>query len=239
MIAGALFFYRLFARYSAKPAIIPVEPVVSWVPTILLGALIIGLAAISFVFEGFSIISGYLCIVLGLAGLLWYVLVRKEPVSRAVKLVRNLDWETIIFLVGIFVVLGAVSDTGLLEDLSIALESLIGGNVLLGFLVIVGVSVLLSGFIDNVPYIIIMLPVAMNLATDSGLPKELYMFGLLIGSCLGGNLTPFGASANVIAVGLLRKEGYKPTFGSWLRIALPFTLLTTTVAASVVWFVWR
>jgi Na+/H+ antiporter NhaD/arsenite permease-like protein len=99
--------------------------------------------------------------------------------------------------------------------------------------------VVLSGFIDNVPYIIVMLPVAATLASNLGLPKELYMFGLLIGSCLGGNLTPFGASANVVAIGLCKKEGSTVSFGQWLKLAGPFTLLTTLASSLFVWFVWR
>jgi Na+/H+ antiporter NhaD/arsenite permease-like protein len=72
-----------------------------------------------------------------------------------------------------------------------------------------------------------------------GLKPELYMFALLVGSCLGGNLTPFGASANVVAVGILKKEGINLNFPGWLKIGLPFTFITTTAAALLLWFVWR
>jgi Na+/H+ antiporter NhaD/arsenite permease-like protein len=65
------------------------------------------------------------------------------------------------------------------------------------------------------------------------------MFALLIGSCLGGNLTPFGASANVVSLGILRKQGIKMNFGQWVKLGLPFTLLTTAAASAFVWFVWQ
>jgi Na+/H+ antiporter NhaD/arsenite permease-like protein len=65
------------------------------------------------------------------------------------------------------------------------------------------------------------------------------MFALLIGSCLGGNLTPFGASANVVAVGLLKKENIRVSFSGWLKVGIPFTLITTAAAALFIWFVWR
>jgi len=154
-------------------------------------------------------------------------------------MVKELDWDTTAFLVGIFIVVGAVAKVGLLDDFAHFLNGVIGDNVLLGFMVIVGVSTLISGFVDNVPYIIVMLPVAAKLAADLALQPELYMFGLLIGSCLGGNLTPFGASANVVSVGILKKQGVEMNFTAWLKIGLPFTLLTTTASALFLWAVWR
>ena len=83
-----------------------------------------------------------------------------------------------------------------------------------------------------------MLPVAGYLATNCGISKELYMFALLIGSCLGGNLTPFGASANVVSMGILKKEGYPISFAGFLKIGAPFTFLTTAAAAFVLWLIW-
>jgi Na+/H+ antiporter NhaD/arsenite permease-like protein len=237
-LAGALYFYFYFRKYDKAHVELAVEKILSWFPAILLVLMIVGLAAISFFFDGLSA-SGLWCMVLALAGMTWYVFVRKQALKEAVRLVRALDWETIAFLVGIFIVIGAISEVGILDDLASALEAFISGNMLLGFIVIVGISVVLSGFIDNVPYIIVMLPVAASLAANLGLPKELYMFGLLTGSCLGGNLTPFGASANVVAIGLCKKEGATVSFGQWVKLAGPFTLLTTLASSLFVWFVWR
>lgn len=237
-LAGALYFYFYFRKYDKSHVELAVEKILSWYPAILLVLMIVGLAAISFFFEGLSV-SGLWCMILATAGMLWYVFVRKQPMKEAVRLVKGLDWETIAFLVGIFIVIGAIAEVGILDDLALVLEAFIAGNMLLGFVVIVGISVVLSGFIDNVPYIIVMLPVAATLASNLGLPKELYMFGLLIGSCLGGNLTPFGASANVVAIGLCKKEGSTVSFGQWLKLAGPFTLLTTLASSLFVWFVWR
>jgi Na+/H+ antiporter NhaD/arsenite permease-like protein len=83
-----------------------------------------------------------------------------------------------------------------------------------------------------------MLPVFSSLALRLNLKPELYMFGLLTGSCLGGNLTPFGASANIAAIGILKKEGVLLTFKGWLKIGLPFTLITTAAASIFLWFIW-
>jgi Na+/H+ antiporter NhaD/arsenite permease-like protein len=239
-IVGALYFFLYFRKLGKVQLDLPVEKIVSWVPTVLLVGMVFGLAAISFASAGgLHASSGILCMALALAGLAWLVLVRKEPFKASSSLLKRLDWETILFLVGIFIVVGAIGDIGLLDDLAVILGSVIGGNVVLGFVVIVVVSVLISGFVDNVPYIIVMLPVAAKLASSLGIQGELLMFGLLIGSCLGGNLTPFGASANVVAMSLAKKEGSKVGFLSWVRLAGPFTLLTTAASSLVVYFIWR
>ena len=239
-VTGALFFYRYFRNLDKTRLDLPEEKVQSWVPTVLLVGMIVGLALISFLTSaGLHPTAGVLCMALGILGLAWFVLWRREPLSEARELVKRLDWETILFLIGVFIVVGAIADIGLLDDLSRILAGIIGGNVVAGFVVIVVVSVLISGFVDNVPYIIAMLPVAAKLAQSLGVHDELLMFGLLVGSCLGGNLTPFGASANVVAASLVKKEGHSLSFLDWVRIGGPFTALTTTAAALVLYLVWR
>jgi Na+/H+ antiporter NhaD/arsenite permease-like protein len=238
MIVGALFFYRIFAKNGGKKIEIEKTTVLSQVPLWLLILMITGLAVSSFVYGGISLASGLIVIILAIAGIIWYRWVQKESASKVLALIKNLDWDTAFFLVGIFVVVGAVSSVGILEDFAAFLSRIIGANVMLGFVLIVAVSTLISGFVDNVPYIIVMLPVAASLARDLSLNPELYMFGLLIGSCMGGNLTPFGASANVVSTGILRKQNVKLNFAQWLKIGMPFTVLTTAASAVFVWFVW-
>ena len=237
MIVGCIFFYFMFCKVKDKAAI-DREPVISYFPLFLLIAMIAGLAAISFLSTELGYSSGIFVFSLGIIGLLWYRFHEKKPKEEVKKMVKDLDWETIFFLIAIFVVVGAVSETGLLTDFSNWLTEITGGNKLVGFILILAFSVIISGFIDNVPYIIIMLPVAGALATNLGIAKELYMFALLLGSCLGGNLTPFGASANIVAMGILKKNGHNINFGQFLKISAPFTILTTSAAAILLWFVW-
>jgi Na+/H+ antiporter NhaD/arsenite permease-like protein len=236
MLIGAVFFYIYFVQKGSGKVEIEVEKTLSVFPTALLLLMILGLAILSFVFGGISVWSGLLVVLLGIAGLIWYG--RREGRKKSAELMKNLDWDTALFLLSIFVVVGAVSEVGLLHDFSVFLSSIVGQNVLLGFILIVGVSILISGFVDNVPYIIVMLPVAAEIAGNLGLRQELYMFALLIGSCLGGNLTPFGASANVVSIGILKKQGRQCSFAQWLKISLPFTFLTTVASAAFIWFVW-
>ncbi|MDR1948070.1 MAG: TRAP transporter large permease subunit [Spirochaetaceae bacterium] len=239
MITGAVFFYGFFAKNGKDKVAIEQEKILTLVPTVLLLLMIAGLAAASFVYGGISLLSGIIVMVLGILGLLWYKYIRRESNKNILALIKGLDWDTVFFLIGIFVVVGAVASVGLLDDFAKFLSRIVGDNVLLGFLLIVGVSTLISGFVDNVPYIIVMLPVAAKMAGDLSLNPELYMFALLIGSCMGGNLTPFGASANVVSIGILRKQGIAMNFGQWLRIGLPFTLITTASSSIFIWLVWR
>jgi len=239
MIAGALFFYCFFAKAGKEKAQIEKDKILSIVPSILLILMIVGLAAFSFIFDGLTLASGILVLVLGIFGFLWFAFARGEGIAKSWEMMKELDWDTVLFLIGIFVVIGAVAQTGLLEEFAVFLSHIVGGNVFLGFLLIIAVSVFISGFVDNVPYIITMLPVAATMSRELALKPELYMFALLIGSCLGGNLTPFGASANVVAVGILRKQDVPMNFGQWLKIGVPFTLITTAASAIFVWLVWR
>ena len=197
--------------------------------------MIVFLALCSFLHIEFS---GLIVFALGVCGLLWYRFIRKKSVRQTGELIKNLDWETILFLIGIFVVIGTLSETGLLEEFAVFLRNITGENKVLGFLVIVIVSMLISGFVDNVPYIIVMLPVAASLAYTMGLKGELYMFALLVGSCMGGNLTPFGASANIATMGILKKQGIPLSFAGWCKIGVPFTLITTAASCAVLWLLW-
>ncbi|MBC6720979.1 SLC13 family permease [Treponema sp. Marseille-Q4130] len=237
MITGCLYFYLFFAKQKEKPDLDKSE-VISPLPFFLLLAMIFGLAAISFLHFDCEFLSGLYVLTLGIAGVLWFRFVQRRPPRETWLLIKGLDWETIAFLIGIFIVVGAISETGLLSDFAHTLARITGGNVFVGFMLILVVSVVISGFVDNVPYIIVMLPVAQTLASRMNLAAELYMFALLIGSCLGGNLTPFGASANVVAMGILKREGYPVDFAGWLKTGAPFTILTTAAAAAALWFVW-
>lgn len=238
MIAGCIFFYVFFSKMGKNTIDAENTKVVSYVPLILLLGMIVGLALISFVHTSFSYLSGTFVFALGLIGIIWYWLCKKHSAKETVSLIKELDWETIFFLIGIFVVVGAIQETGLLDDFAAVLSRIISGSKLLGFFIILFVSIIISGFVDNVPYIIAMLPVANALATSMSLKPELYMFALLIGSCLGGNLTPFGASANIVSMGIIKKEGYPMNFAKWLTIGVPFTLITTTAAALLLWILW-
>ncbi len=106
------------------------------------------------------------------------------------------------------------------------------------FTLIVWASVVFSAFIDNIPYVATMLPVVTGIAQILNMEPYILYFGLITGATLGGNLTPIGASANITALGILRKDGYEVKAGEFMKIGVPFTLVAVTVGYVLIWLLW-
>ena len=113
-----------------------------------------------------------------------------------------------------------------------------GSNLFLMNTLIVFGSVLFSAFIDNIPYVATMLPVVQGIAGIMGCNPLLLYFGLLCGATLGGNLTPIGASANIVTIGMLRKNGYEVKTSDFMKIGFPFTMVAVLTGYLFCWFVW-
>jgi Na+/H+ antiporter NhaD/arsenite permease-like protein len=175
---------------------------------------------------------------LGIAALalVWYRLRARWTSVRT--MIRTLDWDTTFFLVGVFVVVGALTGSGWLDRLASWMAGVCGGSLIAAFLGIVLVPVIVSGFVDNVPFMLAMMPVAQRLADQLHEPVTVRMFGLLVGACLGGNITPIGASADVVTLGILRKRGHLVSFGTFMRMGVPFTIAATATGAAVIWGIW-
>jgi len=234
--ASMIVLYFFFRRHKEKTALVRVEKVRSWLPAGLLVGLILLLATSAWWDQGFTYTAGSLCMVFGLAALAWAQIVNRHSLLKSVK---DLDWETTLFLAGVFVMVGSLTSTGWISASSDFLSGLIGGNIFLGYTAIVFISVVLSAFIDNVPFLVAMLPVASGIAQRAQVDPSLFLFGLLIGASLGGNITPIGASANIVACGILKKEGYPVTFGKFVSIGLPFTLAAVSAAYLFIWLIWH
>ncbi len=234
-LVSFLVLYFIFRRHKEKTQLLPVEKVKSWVPTILLVSLIVMLAVSSFFDTGFSYLAGIICMAFGIIAIAWEKFFNKGSVVEGLK---SLDWETTFFLMGIFILVGSITLTGWIEVISKFLSGLVGQNIFLGYTLVVFISVFLSAFIDNVPFLAAMLPVAISMSDKLQINPALFLFGLLIGASLGGNITPIGASANIVACGVLKKEGYQVGFKEFAKIGLPFTLAAVSAAYLFVWFVW-
>jgi len=233
-LASFVFLYFLFKKHSQKMKLVKIEKVSSWVPTIVLVSLIVLLASSSFFDAGFSY-SGIICMALGIFSFFWEKIVNKSSLRKDLK---EMDWETTFFLMGIFVIVGSITITGWIETASNLLSGWIGGNVLLGYILIISISVALSAFIDNVPFLVTMLPLVMSITEKLGISPYLFLFALLTGASVGGNITPIGASANIVACSILRKNGYNVKFGHFVKIGLTLTIIAVTSASIFVWFVW-
>jgi len=233
-VASFYVLYLLFKKYKEPVTQIEEVKVKTWVPTWLLSAMMLTLALSSFIQNKPTYTIAFICIIYGLAGLVWHELKHKESLS----IIKDLDWHTFFFLIGIFILVGSLTYAGIIDDIANFIISVTKGNKFLAYTVIIWLSVLLSAFIDNIPYIVAMIPVAKLVATSLGVSPELFLFGLLIGTSLGGNITPIGASANMVAVGLLRKKNHQVKFNDFTKIGLPFTIAAVSVAYLFLWFVW-
>mgnify|MGYP001599163000 CR=1 FL=1 len=235
-LASFIVLYFIFNKHKEKMQLIPVEKIKSWVPTLILVALIILLAVSSFFDTGFSYAAGIICIAFGVISMLWEKFVNKSSIIKGLK---SLDWETTLFLIGVFILVGSITITGWIDTTSSFLSGLVGSNIFLGYTLLVFISVFLSAFIDNVPFLAAMLPVAISMSDKLHINPSLFLFGLLIGASLGGNITPIGASANIVACGILKKEGYEVRFKDFVKIGLPFTLVAVSAAYLFIWFIWN
>jgi Na+/H+ antiporter NhaD/arsenite permease-like protein len=234
-LASLVVLYCVFRHERGKVQLVPVEKVKSWFPTVLLVSLIVLLALSSFFDKGFSFVAGALCMAAGLVAILWQAFIHKGDVIKGIK---GLDWDTTFFLMGVFILVGSITQTGLIEKVAVYLSAVVGDNLFFGYSLLVLLSVVISAFVDNVPFLAAMLPVAISMASRIGVPPQLFLFGLLIGASLGGNITPIGASANIVACGLLKKEGHQVSFKQFMKIGLPFTVAAVAAAYLFVWFIW-
>jgi len=226
----------VFRRHGEKPSHLRQETARSWFPAGLLALLIVGLSFATSVDPAFAWFAGVYTLGLSALALFWFRWLARWGRTRA--LIAALDWDTTFFLVGVFVLVGGLSDSGWTDRLSGFLAQSVGSSVPLAFAAIVLFAVVVSGFVDNVPFLLVMIPVAQKVADQIHAPVPLLMFGLLIGACLGGNLTPIGASANVVTLGILRKRGHTVSFREFMSIGIPFTAAAVLSACAFVWWLW-
>ena len=146
--------------------------------------------------------------------------------------IEGIEWGTIGFFLGLFMVVGGMEHTGVIEMLGNAIVGATGGNVVLMMIVILWASAILSSILDNIPFVATMIPIIMVMET-SGIDVYPLWWALSLGACLGGNGTLVGASANVVLSGIANKEGYNITFMSFTKVAFP--LMLVTVALSTVY----
>ena len=181
--------------------------------------------------------NGIICCAYALIGLV-YEYIRQKDVAVLRSTLAAVDYKTLLLLTGLFMVIEGIRQAGVIDAIAQLFVRFGGGSILLMYVLIVAVSVILSAFIDNIPYVATMLPVVGGISSLLGVPPYLLAFGLLIGATLGGNITPVGASANIAGIGILQKEGYKVSTRDFIRIGIPFTLIAAISGAVVIWIFW-
>ena len=240
-VLSALIIFFLFRREKAPISQSgPLTEVTDYVPTVLLVGTIALLICASFAPESWNLpaeTNGILCCAMLAVGLMTSFARQKRP-DAVTRPLKAIDFETLVLLVGLFLMIGGITHTGVVGALAALLAKLGGGSVFRMYTIVVWASVLISAFIDNIPYVATMIPVIAGLAAQMGCdPTPLY-FGLLSGATLGGNITPIGASANIAAIGILRREGYEVPNSDFFRIGIPFTLSAMIPAYLYIWMVY-
>ncbi len=211
--------------------------VTDYIPTITMLGHVVLLIIASFIPDTPPTTNGIICMACGILTIIWE-LFKQKSTKGMVHSLKAMDYDTMLLLLGLFVVIASIKEVGLIDDLANLIAGVGGNNKFVLFTLVVWGSVIISAFIDNIPYVATMLPLLASVAAAMNVEPHFLFFGLLVGATLGGNLTPIGASANIAGVGMLRKEGYEVSFGDFMKIGIPFTLTAVLTGYLFVWFVW-
>lgn len=238
MAVSLLCFYLMFGRKlkvsdDAMQAVMELDEnrAIKDKSLLIKSVVMIGLVVIGFMFH--SSLGMESCTIALLAAVIMMI-VGKQDVE---DVIMGVEWSTILFFIGLFVVVGGMEETGVIDQLATLLIGMTGGNMVLTMLIILWVSAIVSSFLDNIPFVATLIPMILAIQAESGMDVTPLWWALSLGACLGGNGTLIGASANVVLSGISNKNGYPITFMSYLKVGFPMMILS--VAISMVYLLLR
>lgn len=154
------------------------------------------------------------------------LIIGREDVDQAIQ---DVEWTTILFFMSLFVVVGGLTETGIIKELASKIIDATDGHPMMTMLVLLWASALLSSILDNIPFVATLIPLILAMQAD-GMDVTSFWWAISLGACLGGNGTMIGASANVVLSDISTKHGYPITFKSYLKVGMPFMLLSIVIA---------
>lgn len=154
------------------------------------------------------------------------LIIGREDVNEAIQ---DVEWPTILFFMSLFVVVGGLTETGIIKELASKIIDATNGHPMVTMLVLLWASALLSSILDNIPFVATLIPLILAMQAD-GIDVTSFWWAISLGACLGGNGTMIGASANVVLSDISTKHGYPITFKSYLKVGMPFMLLSIVIA---------
>ena len=235
ILSACIVYFTFRKEKGVIPKTNEVTQVTDFVPTVLLvGAIGLLIVASFLPFRLPAETNGLICTALLVVGLI-YNYARKKSLDAITGPLKAIDFETLGLLVGLFLMIGGIGNMGVIDALAGLLVKLGAGSPFLMYSIIVWASVLISAFIDNIPYVATMIPVIAGISQQMGMEPTALYFGLLSGATLGGNCTPIGASANITGIGILRKEGHEVANQDFFKIGIPFTLSAIIPAYLLIW----
>lgn len=238
MAVSLLCFYLMFGRKlkvsdDAMQAVMELDEnrAIKDKSLLIKSVVMIGLVVIGFMFH--SSLGMESCTIALLAAVIMMIIGKQD----AEDVIMGVEWSTILFFIGLFVVVGGMEETGVIDQLATLLIGMTGGNMVLTMLIILWVSAIVSSFLDNIPFVATLIPMILAIQAESGMDVTPLWWALSLGACLGGNGTLIGASANVVLSGISNKNGYPITFMSYLKVGFPMMILS--VAISMVYLLLR
>ena len=240
--AASLLFMKILFRKDLKAPVQNIEQLMKEDETVYLKdkkllwksiIVLIGVIAL-FILHGSLQIEPSIIAIGGAAVLL--VLTRANPE----RVFHEVDWPTLIFFTGLFIIVGTAEHAGMIDILSNAAINITGGNPWLTFLVIIWLSAIASAFVDNIPFTATMIPLIETLNLDPNIASTFGDFAvsplwwaLALGADFGGNGTLIGSSAGVVTAGISEKNGYPISFNRWFRVGFPFMIMTTAIGTVI------
>ena len=155
--------------------------------------------------------------------------------KKAPEILKKIDRKTLLFFIGLFIVVGGLEQTGVLEVIASFIEKLSHGNNLLIVIIIIWISGIASAFVDNIPFAATMIPVISSLSAASGMALPVLAWSLAIGTDIGGSATPIGASANVVGISIASGHGFRISWGRYCRLMVPASLLVLLISTAYIW----
>ena len=154
--------------------------------------------------------------------------------SNPEKVFREVEWSTLFFFVGLFVLVGGLVETNVIDEIAKGALSLTGGDIWLTALGLLWFAAFASAIVDNIPFVATVIPIIHKIGPDivesTGCDPNILWWALALGACLGGNGTIIGASANVVVAGMAERSGHKITFLNFMKYGVPFTLMTLIIS---------
>lgn len=192
-------------------------------PLLIKSVVMIALVILAFIFHD---TLGLESSVIALAAAAVMILIGKQDVEETV---RGVEWSTILFFIGLFIVVGGLQETGLIDTLAQMLIGFAGGHMTLTILLLLWVSAIISSFLDNIPFVATLIPLVQALG-QGGMDIEPLWWAISLGACLGGNGTLIGASANVVLSGISNRNGHPITFASYLKVGFPLMIVSVVIS---------
>ncbi|MBQ3855349.1 MAG: ArsB/NhaD family transporter [Ruminococcus sp.] len=232
LVVSVIFFYIVFHKEivggTDKPVDISKLPQPSEAITnkkdFIISSIIFGLAVVLLITHATTHLT------VATIGLAIAVLTLITSGKDALELLKKVDYKTLLFFIGLFVVVGGLEETGILKLIADFIGRISDGNVKLMIAIILWVSAIASAFVDNIPFAATMVPIIQSLSASAGVPIETLAWALSLGTDIGGSATPIGASANVVGTSVAAKNGHPISWGRYCKKLAPATVIVLAIS---------